>query len=240
MSKTYDIKLTPTIFDAYEWLAAQDDDDRRAEAYAALMDKLNHRRTPSTEAADRGTALNNIVDDLLFGPKMLEGDERIIPHTYQTSIGGKMYVFDAQLCKALAGALEDAGDYQVYGEAIVNVDGCRVKLYGYADYIMPDGIMDLKTTTTYAPNKFRGHWQHRVYPIIMDAMGFLPRKDCTLFRYLVAELTRDEPYGATLYNEDYVVDFDDYQRQTIDFLSTQLLPFIERHRGDITDDYIFR
>ena len=57
-------------------------------------------------------------------------------------------------------------------EANLQTSKGLVRLYGYADYILPHKIIDLKTTSTqYQTFKYRGNNQHLVYLYCLQQKG---------------------------------------------------------------------
>jgi len=237
MNRDYDIKVTPTLLDAYEWMVSQDDEQAIEVAKNDLIAKLNRVQQPYTEAADRGTALNEIIDALVFQPRSDDAQRQY----FGSVVHDNTYLFDGDLCRNIASLLTDAGDCQVYGSCIVKTPmGARVKVYGFADYVCTTRIVDLKSTTSYNVGKFRQHWQHICYPLMFAGSGMIAAGDYDHFDYLVVEVTgKNQPYKGEICIEDYRHTLPTCRQQLVDFLDNAFLPFVAMHRAEITDNYYF-
>ncbi len=161
--------------------------------YQSLIDRIN--RVPfESEAMDKGTAFNEVIDCLVNGcnSERMElsrvYDEKGELQSVKALFNGHEFLFPIKLCKEFAEYYKGALTQQ-YLEAELPTMYGKVKLYGYPDYIMPFSIHDLKTTKTYAMGNYKHHWQHVVYPYAMRKNGC----DVRDFEYNVAEI------GKTFY-----------------------------------------
>ena len=104
-----------------------------------------------------------------------------------------------------------------------------------------DEVIDLKSTKRYSPDSrdYSEHWQHRVYPYCLVKSGML--SEVGRFVYLVAECNANKEgvVDGQLFREPYEVFVYEYERQLRDFLSYELLPWLDDHREQITNDKIF-
>lgn len=238
MNRRYHIY--PSIMDGYSYYQTIEDEDARAAKKRELIDNINRVPHEPIEAASRGTALNEIVDSIIERRNACRMNvETIDDVAYRAIIDGFTFDFDKnmvhQLSEELAGCL-----CQQRVEAEIEVPQGVVTLYGYADYIATDTVIDLKTTETYTPGKYRDHWQHRVYPYCLVRSGMMDAIDS--FHYLVAELQRDRKsgvYTARFFDEEYTIGIQSCEDEIRRFLTYELLPFLDDNRNLITDKKIF-
>ena len=180
-------QIYPSLLDAYQtWLDAERNwnewygssenpsiscDDYLINARQELIDRIN--RVPfESEAADRGTAFNEVIDALLLGRKpqredlTLEFTEDVIKAVFK----GQEFYYDAGLCRELAYDYRGAiPQYHCVG--VLPTRYGDVTLYGYIDELLEDEVHDIKTTKKYSAFKFRNHWQHIVYPYNLQYEG---------------------------------------------------------------------
>lgn len=245
-------KIYPTLLDSFEWWRGAETEEDAKQREAELVAKLNREYQEPSYAASRGTALNNCVDAVLQGTKVDVPLERLecdasesgvyrdgtpeVPVLY-TFVDGFKFVFSEELVLSIA---DHVGDAVVQPLLVATLDTCygEVELYGFADYINVDTIIDLKSTNDYTVGKYRDHWQHRVYPLLAVRSGMMERVAC--FEYLVAELrSGKEPLDGTLYREQYHADVAVSENELRDMLETEFLPWLEAHREQITNNKIF-
>lgn len=244
-------KIYPTLLDAYSWLKAAETEDEHRERERELLDKLSRRHVEPSYFASRGTALNRCVDAVLLGQTvdttvagMAEATESGVYRdgspeepALTTYVDGFAFRFAEQLVTALAENIGDAVVQPLLSATIDTTFG-EVELYGYADYINGDRIVDLKTTADYTPGKYRDNWQHRVYPLLAVTSGMMERVH--EFDYIVAELKSDrQPLDGRIFVESYhgTLAASEYEVQMM--LETDFLPWLENHRGEITNDRVF-
>ena len=236
--------IYPSLLDSYCYMQSLEDADDREAKKRELIDKINRVPQPPTEAASRGTALNEILDSLIMQRDVKEGmtahkgeANGNYPVWYAT-LDGFSFCYDATLVDTLFDEFYDCLP-QVFTKAELEVPQGIITLYGYPDYVRDNMIIDLKTTSTYNVGKFRDHWQHLVYPYCLVKNGQLESFDT--FVYLVAEVSkgRDGIIRANLYHEDYNPSMDEIVRKLHTFLSYEFIPFLEDNRHLITHDKIF-
>ena len=247
-----DYKIYPTLLDAFEWWKAAETEADGLQREADLVDKINRVYQEPTYAASRGTALNMCVDAVVSG-KTVDvalsdfGSETSESGVYRTGttetpelyvfLDGFRFNFAEGLVLQLADMVGDAV-IQPLLTAIVPTAYGDCELYGYADYINGDTIIDLKSTNEYKVGKYRTKWQHRVYPLLAVRSGMMQRVDC--FEYLVAELkSGSQPLDGVIYREQYNATLAASENELRTMLEVEFLPWLEAHRNVITDFKIF-
>ena len=224
--------------------------------FQGLIDKIN--RVPfDSEAADKGTAFNEVVDCMIEHRKsekveinkILWNEEhldRIIngntpfpitkQHYTSTDIGinakynNREFVFNINLLREFANYYKGALTQQ-YVEAVIHTSKGNVLIYGYIDELMPTSVHDIKTTSQYYVGKFKNHSQHLVYPYCLIQSG----NDIKTFEYNVATIGVN---NYQTYTETYVFN----PERDIPILTHRiedLIQFVEDNRHLITDKKIF-
>lgn len=213
----------------------------RQQAEQDLIDKVNRKPFASIDAS-RGTALNNLIDELLLHPEKLDTTQPTTPATH----GGYTFLFPTEVVANLAKIYKDTAA-QGFLEGDIETTQGKVHLYGFADYIAPTEIHDLKVTKKYKQRKFFHNWQHRVYPLLASDMA---GQDITLFHYDVVELTPkctrgvlydqttpEEYSGCEAYRETYFFGEDD--RTEVRNILEDFIIWLESNRDKITDKKIY-
>lgn len=205
--------IYPSLLDSYDYLMSSDSED----AFQQIIDRINRKDQTVSAAAQKGIDLNNVMDDLVLGKK--DAAPFIKELLDKDQVTGMMM---QELYANLEGSTP-----QVLLTAEMELMGKKVILYGYADYVRGNRIIDLKTTSKYAVGKYGDGAQHLIYPLCAALMGM----DITQFRYLVTDF-------RNVYREDYDYDFD----RDLGLLKgklTDFISFLNRWRGRITDKKIF-
>jgi len=181
-------RLYPTLLDSFQnyldsseiyqqfWGFSEDpeksEDEFETEQFNSLIDKIN--RVPfESEAADKGTAFNEVIDCLIenrtseimtISSKEKEGF---------ITVYFKDYVFDfpLALCLEFRDYFKGALTQQRVSGLIETRYG-TVEVYGVIDGLMPFKIHDIKTTSKYTVGKYRKGWQHIVYPFCTGVYEF--------------------------------------------------------------------
>lgn len=200
-----------------------------------LIDKIN--RVPfDSEAADKGTCFNEIVDCLIehrntdkMKVTKVKDNNKVV--ALSAEYNNRAFTYPIELCKEMADYFKGAIT-QYYCEAILPTKYGNVKLYGYLDELMPTCIHDIKTTSRYEAYKFRDHWQHIVYPYCLRNEG----NDVTRFEYDIVKWGKDMSYDffTEVYNYNECVD----KPRLINHCEG-LIEFLEANRDLITDKKIF-
>ena len=224
--------------------------------FQSFIDRIN--RVPfDSEAADKGTAFNEIIDCMIEHRKSDKVDVRYAYETivmgqvdnsdpderwaevYQTNkvIGlnatynNRQFYFDINLCREFANYYKGALTQQ-FVKAIVPTRYGNVEVYGYVDELMPQSIHDIKTTGKYSVGKFKEHWQHIVYPYCYQQNGINIR----LFEYNIAEIDK---YGRwETFTESYMYKPERDIPRLVN-MCEELIRFLMENRHLITDRKIF-
>ena len=232
--------IYPTLLDAYEWMIGADSEDELMVRRKELIDKINRVPQSVTEATQRGTALNRLLDfyGVTYGSDIRYDFDNSGAEYAVINVDGKEFAFYCSLLDQLNDVTATSIS-QVFLSASIDTMFGDVVLYGYADYCNIDTIIDLKTTENYTPNKYREHWQHRVYPYCYVRGGL--GESCVDFNYLTVELQdKSGIYDGRVFRECYVVDIPQCEVELRQFLESKFIPFLESVRGQITDNKIFK
>lgn len=199
--------------------------------FNSLIDTIN--RVPfDSEAADKGTAFNEVVDCLIEHRKSDKVTVEKIPSGDGTTVGlratynNRQFVFPVSLCREFANYYKGALTQQRV-EAILPTCFGDILLYGYIDELMPMSVHDIKTTGSYFVGKFKDHWQHLVYPYCLLQNG----SDVRLFEYNVTDF-------RNTYTESYTF----VPERDIPILTAHcedFVRFLNDNRGLITDKKVF-
>ena len=196
---------------------------------AELVAMINREPQPPNEAADRGTALNDILDALQFGREVktqyeLAGEGQY----YRARLNGFEFKFDASLVHSLCLVFNTAlPQYHLECEMRTG-KGDKVILHGYPDYIFPTMIWDLKTTNKYSGEKYRNNWQRFVYPVAAMLGGAMTR--CETFTFYALEMRKERAIGvltAKPFTETYDVEIDDAEARVREFIESVMLPQLD-------------
>lgn len=223
--------------------------------YVDLINRIN--RVPYfSEAADRGTAFNELVDALIKKPYVkragdndfvsgkisfevvtldIKGRRKTDPHTYRDAYkcvfndkdrASQEFCFFKDLTDEFV-AYYDGAVSQVFCCGRLETSFGDIDLYGYIDELMPFSVHDIKTTKNYRAGMFKSHWQHLVYPYCLHKMGM----NIDRFEYNVTNF-KDS------FSEVYVFD----AGRDIPFLRDhceRLIQFLEANKSVITDTKVF-
>ena len=202
--------------------------------FQGLIDKIN--RVPfDSEAADKGTAFNEVVDCMIEHRKYEKVKvEKVIVDNHVIAIysvyNNRTFSFDINLLREFANYYKGALTQQ-YVEAVILTSKGNVLIYGYIDELMPTSVHDIKTTSQYYVGKFKNHSQHLVYPYCLIQSG----NDIKTFEYNVATIGVN---NYQTYTETYVFN----PERDIPILTQRienLIQFVEDNRNLITDKKIF-
>lgn len=212
-----DYAIYPSLLDAYLRFKRHDDD----ETFDSLFDRINKVRTEQTEAQLKGVefedCINKGLDGVLFPMVNVDGIDLYKTENFQ---------FKKHLIDKIVTTLSHSIAKQQYLETIIHTPVGNIKLYGIADFMFPEMILDLKGTGSYKCNKYKDNSQHPVYSLIME----LKRKPIKAFKYLVSDFEKD-------FKETYIPNHNMYLKlmQTI----FEFINFINHFKSNITDEKIF-
>ena len=183
-------------------------DEMYTKIEAELIDMINRVDGVPSEAADKGTCFNEVIDCLIEKRRSSRDDidlrsQKIDDHTTAiiAQLNGFTFSFDARFCQEVArnfsGALTQypcrAGISTRYGD---------VELYGYIDEYLPSRIVDIKTTSYYNFGKFERRWQRHTYPYCVIESGASTTID--EFEFFVVQWSKGTPLiTGTTHREVY-------------------------------------
>lgn len=207
----------------------------RDKQFQSLIDTIN--RVPfDSEAADKGTAFNEVIDCMIENRKsetvqverLLSSmpDGRQVVTGLQATYKCRQFNFPISICREFADYYKGALTQQRV-EAILPTCFGDVLLYGYIDELMPMSVHDIKTTGSYYVGKFKDHWQHMVYPYCLMQNG----SDVRLFEYNITDF-------KSTYTESYTF----VPERDIPILINhceEFIRFLNDNRDLITDKKIF-
>lgn len=214
---------------------AKTEDQFEKEQKQSLIDRINRvpMKWEDSEAADKGTAFNEVVDCLIANrqsEKMMlisNKESGIITAEYNK----RTFIFPLALCREFSEYFKDATS-QVFTEAVLPTKYGEVIMYGYIDELKPLSIHDIKTTSKYKAGKFRNNWQHIVYPYCLNQLGNEARE----FEYNVAVLGTGNNYSTFAEYYSFTPEKD---INRLRFVVESFIEFIELSRDLITDKKIF-
>lgn len=225
-------------------------EDYYAKKEQELIDAIN--RVPFiSEAASRGTALNELVDCIVDNRKQRE--DMVVERIYQpdaceaenlvalrAELDGFSFFFDIGLVRELASYFKGS-ICQHRCEAVIDTEFGPVILYGDADYILRDVVYDLKTTSKYSSyGKFEDGWQKDLYPWALIESGEM--EGITGFEYTIVPLSGGNSTSPIITGE-IKTEWYDYSHGMATRRLRQVLgaflPWIEEHRSLITHKRIF-
>ncbi|MBR6903406.1 MAG: hypothetical protein IKN32_00955 [Bacteroidales bacterium] len=205
-----------------------------------LLDAVNRVPHEPWEAADKGTAFNEVIDMIIAARPCLIDDMAVVQDdngNYVVSYHCFEWVFDGTFCREFAGGLCDSAS-QVFTNATIETDYGTVELYGYIDEWQHDKVIDIKTTGSYDFLKFERRWQRHVYPYCLTENG----STVTGFEYRVVKWkggTKAQPaLSGEVIPEYYTYDHEQSKAE----LRTMLERFIEwlqANADKITDRKVF-
>lgn len=210
-----------------------------------LLDAVNRVPHEPIEAADKGTCFNEIIDCLISHRKCeyegmdIQSGEIAGNRVITAKLHGFEFHYDLAFCREVAECLKGAIS-QHRCEAVMPTRYGDVELYGYADEIVSDVVVDIKTTSRYDFGKYSKGWQRHVYPYCLVKSGEMTDVSAFVFDVVVwsGGSTRNPILGGKFYRETY--DFHYEQSElAIRQVCERFIEWLEAHREQITDKKIF-
>lgn len=188
-----------------------DPDEMYLKLECDLLDSINRIDGEYGEAADKGTAFNEIVDALIERRKSNREDCKIYSaideagiKVIRADIHDYSFDFDIALCKQAANFFKGSVT-QYLAQASINTAYGTVLLYGYIDEWVGNKMYDIKTTSNYSWGKFEKGWQRYVYPYCVIEAGDTTEVDS--FTYWVVEWAKNNESNIItakgIYKEEY-------------------------------------
>ena len=225
------------------------------EVEAALKQDLINaiNRVPfDSEAADKGTAFNAVIDCYVHNekhtpterePYTIIGDREtnIVQVTFpETELAPvRNFLFDRKWIIGQAEYFKGSISQLVVSATLPTQYG-DVELYGFVDELRKDVVYDIKTTSKYDFGKYERGWQRHVYPYCLIASGQV--ESVKAFEYTAYALkggtSRTPLISGTRYPEYYTYN----HGQTVKLLTNHVerfIEFLEANRSLITDKKIF-
>ena len=263
-----DYRIYPSLLDNfqdlhdYERLAEEDwnrdsetgeyklsPDEMYLKIESELIDTINRCPKSANEAADKGTAFNEIVDCLIEHRKSSRKDCKIYScfnrgglnaiKVIRAEINGFVFDFDINLCKEAAeffvGSLP-----QYCAESTMRTAYGDVEIYGFTDEWVGNRMYDIKTTGRYSFGKFERKWQRHAYPWCAIDSGMATEIES--FTYWVVEWAyqrKGDPLKAkSITQETYTYDHQDTEIKLREHVE-RFIEWLEARRSYITDKKIF-
>lgn len=175
--------------------------DYEEQSYQAILDRINRVKGEPIEAAEKGTAWNDLVDTLLHNKQCghtkfvrlgLDAIGNYVPTQSNEVVGIRCvtdnFTFDFDYQFALQAAMYfgkrvtvDGVEINTYpsDKCVSQVLVCAnietrygvVELYGFIDEMRRDTIIDIKTTSHYEFGKYANYNQRFVYPYCIIESG---------------------------------------------------------------------
>ena len=214
-----------------------------------FIDKVNRVDEGPSEAADKGTAFNEIVDCIVMNTHSTRDDvviksikepcEESSTPCIKAEINGFKFFFDNKLC-IIAASYFKGSVCQLKVSAPIETKYGTVELYGYPDYIHENKVYDLKTTKQYNFGKYEKKWQKHVYPYALITSGKMT--EVKEFEYTCFKLSggtsRTPIITGQAFPEVYTFDFDTSKRM-LQQQCERLIEFLEQNRSLISDRKVF-
>lgn len=210
-----------------------------------LLDAVNRVPREPSEAADKGTCFNEVVDCLISHRKCeyegmdIRSEKRAEMPVIVANLNGFEFVYDLDTCKDAA-LYFDGAISQHQCCAILPTKYGDVELYGYVDEIKGDMVYDIKTTSRYEFGKYGGGWQRHLYPYCLVESGEM--KEVAAFEYTAfvwsGGSSRNPVLSAKMYPELYTYDHAQ-SSLALREICERFIEWLEVHRAEITNKKIF-
>lgn len=233
-----------------------------------FLDKVNKVPTPPSEAANKGTAFNEIIDCLILhrkavNPKVviktvrsgddlsqarketgLSEDDKIkfekIGKTFiYAGLDGFEFFFEKEFCLGAAEYFRNS-ICQYYTKSLLETQKGIVELHGYIDYLRQDKVYDCKTTKRYSFGDFQKKWQRYTYPFTLIESGMM--REVNSFEFTIYVLSggssRQPVITGKQYKEIYTYDHEQ-ARNMLTQQCERLAEFLEENKALITNKKVF-
>ena len=210
-----------------------------------LLDAINRVPYEPSEAASKGTALNEVVDCLIHNRKSDNDSVKICTtdlngiKAIKATCDGFTFLFDIDFCKSIAEYFNGSLS-QVFTSATLGTKYGEVELYGYIDELRENKVFDLKTTSRYEFGKYAKYWQRHVYPYTLIESGACTEINSFEFTaYALKGGTGRTPLiTGVQYPEVYQYDHEQ-SKVLLKGICERFIEFLEDNRKLITNKKIF-
>jgi hypothetical protein len=275
-------KIYPSILDKFQkfldsdlvaeefWNKKDDEyvltpDEMSAQLEQELLDCINRVPHGPSEAADKGTAFNEVIDCVIENHPCEREDMEIFssnsfrvldvygnPNDPETcdvehhdeckpnihvKFNGWDFYFDSFLCKNVARYFRGCIPQYTCSAILPTIYG-DVELYGHVDYINTNKVNDLKTTKNYTFGNYAKYWQRHLYPYCLIESGEM--EEVTEFEFTVVKWKerKNEPISGEMYKEAYTYSHE-ASSKALRGICESFIEWLEANREKITDKKIF-
>ena len=227
-----------------------------------LLDCINRVPHEPSEAADKGTAFNEVIDCIIehhpceredmeirvdvqmeedHPCKDLNSGEIKYKVTAYPFIGVKFNNWDFQyqesLCREVAQYFKGCIPQYTCSAILPTIYG-DVELYGHVDYINTNKIHDLKTTKNYTFGNYEKYWQRHLYPYCLIESGEM--EEVTEFEFTVVKWRelKNKPISGDIFKEVYTYSHET-STKALRGVCEAFIEWLEANRHRITDKKIF-
>ncbi len=167
---SFKYQLYPTLLDSFRYWRDNEEDEL---AFNDLINKLNGEKREQTEENLKGIAFESLINEMIDWsnphPKIVNGMYSYDGFDFSETIVDKVYN-KLRRCKEIQSKIE----------CIVSTKFGNVRLHGIYDYLFPQMIADLKTTSKYGMRtennekvkKYASHFQHKFASLATDKLEF--------------------------------------------------------------------
>lgn len=209
-----------------------------------LINGINRIPKGASEAADKGTAFNEIVDCLIEDRGCQRDDMTLTSledekgrKIARATINGQTFDFDVELCAETARLFKGSLP-QYLALAHMQTRYGVVEFYGYIDEWMGRLMFDIKTTKEYGFGKYASGWQHVLYPWCVVESGLTTEVESFTY-YVVEWASKKMPLTAkNVYYETYSYDHEQAGRRLLQ-MAERFITWLESRREFIQDKRIF-
>lgn len=238
-------------------------DEMSAQLEQELLDCINRVPHDPSEAADKGTAFNEVIDciiehhpcvredmEIKSGAMMEDGGfSKQEPNSGEVQFSFTAYPcidvkfngfdfrFDAHLCKDIARYFMGCIPQYTCSAILTTVYG-DVELYGHIDYLNINKVHDLKTTKNYTFGNYEKYWQRHLYPYCLIESGEM--EEVTEFEFTIVKWRelKNKPISGEMYKEVYTYSHE-VSKTALTVICEAFIEWLERNRDKITDKKIF-
>ncbi len=218
-------------------------DEIRADLEQDLLDSINRVPCPPIEAADKGTAFNEVVDCLIHN-RPSTNDEILIKSDkaagiIHTEIDGFTFDFDLAFCQQVANYFKGSQS-QIFCQCTLPTKFGDVQLYGFLDELRENIVYDIKTCGSYSFGNYSDGWQKHLYPVCLIRSGMVT--EVSEFEYTACQLSggtsRTPVISGTMYRERYDFDYE-HSLALLTDMCEQFIEWLEAHKDRIYKRKVF-